>query len=69
MKEYITVSGDTWDLISHKAYGSSSYVGELLKANPDYITTVQFQGGIKIFLPEIANTISNSLPPWKRGIV
>lgn len=68
MKEYMTISGDTWDLISYNAYGNYKQVGALLKANPDYASTVIFKGGVKLKVPEEEISVSSNLPPWKRGI-
>ena len=34
VKVYKTVSGDTWDLISYKLYGSEQYFHQLMRANP-----------------------------------
>ena len=68
MKKYMTVSGDTWDYISFKEYGSYKQMDKMLEANPDYIETVIFKGGIELNLPDVKEEISSSLPPWKRGV-
>lgn len=63
---YITVQGDTWDVIALKVYGSEKYIGEMLKANPRYINTMFFSSGVEIICPDVENVITEDLPPWKR---
>lgn len=64
---YTTVSGDTWDIISNKNYGSTKYIKELIRANLNYINTVIFSAGIQISIPviEIKDTPLEK-PPWRR---
>lgn len=68
MKKYITVSGDTWDLISFKHFGDHKHMGNLFEVNPDYISVLIFSGGHEINIPEVVQETSLSLPPWKRGV-
>lgn len=68
MKEYVTTSGDTWDLISYNVYGNYNQVGPLLKANPKHASTVIFSGGIILKIPQEEISKSSKLPPWKRGM-
>ncbi len=69
MRNYTTVSGDTFDLIAHREMGSVFRIRELMEANPNHIDKVVFSGGITIKIPEIApsqgSTIEN-IPPWRR---
>lgn len=62
-----TVQGDTWDILSVRAYGSTEFMDELIGANPDYRKVVIFPAGVEIAVPAIdtAQTVQN-LPPWKR---
>lgn len=68
MKKYITVSGDTWDLISFKNYGDYNHIGILLQENKNYMETFMFKGGCEINIPEDIPSPSTNLPPWKRGL-
>lgn len=65
-EEYLTVLGDTWDLISYKVYGTEYNLIDLMKANPEHLRTVVFSAGVRIICPDIEDDVSN-LPPWKRG--
>lgn len=63
----VTVQGDTWDILSRRAYGSEKYVAELLLANPSHRRTVIFPAGVELKVPEINTTETPSvLPPWKK---
>ena len=70
VKVYKTVSGDTWDLISYKLYGSEQYFLQLMRANLNLLSIAVFDSNIPIIVPEItpiASAIETSkLPPWKR---
>ncbi|TYS66374.1 phage tail protein [Bacillus infantis] len=68
MKNYVTNSGDTWDLISFHLYGDERRVNELIDANLDHVETLVFSSGIRLSVPDIPQeSINDSLPPWKRG--
>lgn len=69
VKVYRTVSGDTWDLISHKVYGSEGYFHDLIRSNLRLIDIAVFDANIPVIIPEISEESDNdtSLPPWKRG--
>ncbi len=66
MTTYKTISGDTWDLISYKCYGTEKNSSKLMKANPKYIDIVIFSGNVELNVPKIDESISNDLPPWKK---
>lgn len=67
MKSCVTIQGDKWDSIALRAYGSTSYIGDLMEANASLAGTYIFPAGVKIVLPELAETKgSEKLPPWKR---
>lgn len=70
VKVYRTVSGDTWDLISYKVYGSEGYFHDLIRSNLRLIDIAVFDANIPVIIPEIADEENDSderLPPWKRG--
>lgn len=67
-RTYTTISGDTWDVISHKLFESGSHAIDLIKANRQHRRTIFFQAGTVLNVPEIDTAVEdNSLPPWKRG--
>ena len=70
VKIYKTVSGDTWDLISYKLYGSELYFHQLMRANINLLSIAVFDSNIPIIVPEIDvsnnNVDKSKLPPWKR---
>ena len=65
---YTTIQGDTWDIVAYKVYGNEMYMDTLMKANLEYKDIFIFPAGIVLSLPEIDLQVSESLPPWKRGI-
>lgn len=67
MTNYTTQQGDTWDLISYRAYGSEFYTDELFKANLSHSDIAVFSAGIIIRIPEIIVEAPVSVPPWERG--
>ena len=70
VKVYKTVSGDTWDLISYKLYGSELYFHQLMRANLNLLSIAVFDSNVPIIVPEIDvsnnNVDKSKLPPWKR---
>ena len=66
---YNTISGDTWDGISHKALGSAEHVGEFIAVNPEYASMVIFPAGVTLKMPTLSGSEpSDNLPPWRRGV-
>lgn len=68
MTTYTTSSGDMWDSISFKVYGTSDYAGKLMAYNSDYVDQYVFQAGIELRVPDIEGTeeLLDMLPPWRR---
>lgn len=71
VKVYRTKSGDTWDLISYKLFGTEGYYAELIRANLKLIDYVVFPSNIPIIVPIVdlsENDLeeNESIPPWKR---
>ena len=65
MTTYSTISGDTWDLICYKVYGTEWAMDTVMNANAHLIDTAIFNAGTVIQLPEIDSTVLNDdLPPW-----
>lgn len=61
---YTTVSGDMWDKIAHKIYGTEKVFPILIEANIEYCQTVVFPAGIVLKLPVIDSTELAVRPPW-----
>ena len=69
MRTYITVQGDTWDLIAYRMYkklGAENLMDILLENNEAHIDTLIFPANIKLNIPDIAEPVIENLPPWKR---
>jgi len=77
--EYITKSGDRWDIIATKAYGDplgydtdnqESYIDKIIAANPATIISPILEPGTRILIPILDSAEieidSELLPPWKR---
>ena len=63
--EYITISGDVWDWIAYKLYGSESYVTYLMSANQDKLEYFVFPAGIVLNVPELPEVDTDMLPDWR----
>lgn len=64
-----TVSGDTWDVLSKRAYGSEEYMHILIRANITHRKTVIFPAGVVLSVPEVDTSVAvydESMPIWKR---
>ena len=70
VRVYRTQSGDTWDLISYRVYGTEGYFHDLVRANLNLIDIAIFDANIPIILPEFVDEEIKKnyekLPPWKR---
>lgn len=62
---YTTKSGDTWDVIAKRVYGSEYYADILMEANRNYIDTFVFNAGEILETPALKKEKSGHLPPWK----
>lgn len=66
-RTYITIQGDTWDLISQKEYGSDKHTHILLDNNRGLVETIVFYAGVEIVIPDLeVQTVNTSIPPWRR---
>lgn len=52
MREYETISGDTWDIVAWKIYGNELYADRLMEANADYLDYMIFPANIKLKIPD-----------------
>lgn len=65
--EYITRSGDTYDLLAIAAYNDEKMASCLIKANPQHMKTLVFEGGVKLKIPVLEKAkLPSTLPPWRR---
>ena len=69
MPNYVTVEGDTFDMLALRFYGQEKLASVIIQANPDYCDTLIFEAGISLVIPEVAEaTLPESLPPWRRNV-
>ena len=66
MKEYITQTGDQWDMIAKRIYGNELRADILMENNLHLLDIQTFDAGVTICCPEIKNTTKMELPPWRR---
>ena len=60
-----TKSGENFDSICYKQYGSSKYLPDLMSANPQHLETFIFPAGIELTVPEIeVEKAKTNLPSW-----
>ena len=67
--EYMTESGDVWDLISWRVYRDEAFISQLINANPDKRHIVKFNGNVIMKIPDMPEAVPYSainMPPWKR---
>lgn len=64
--EYITMQGDTFDILSLDAYDDEFKAHIIIQANPEYADVLIFDEGIKLKIPVIEDESIETLPPWKR---
>jgi len=65
-KTYTTVQGDMWDSIAYSQLGDVAYTDDLMNANRAHLSYYTFPAGIVLTLPDVVETVSDSLPPWKK---
>ncbi len=52
MRQYETVSGDTFDVVAHKIWGDARRAGELMQANFAALEYMIFPAGVILQVPE-----------------
>ena len=69
MPNYVTVEGDTFDMLALTFYNQEKLASVIIQANPDYCDTLIFEAGIPLVIPDVAEvTLPESLPPWRRNV-
>ncbi|MDR2648753.1 MAG: tail protein X [Clostridiales bacterium] len=66
MKAYTTISGDVWDVIAKKVYGSELLADLLMANNFDLLDILVFPSGMTINIPDKPPDADMDLPPWRR---
>ena len=67
MKVYTAKTGDMWDSIALKLYGSEKKSTEIMAVNPRLVDIIVFSGGEKVNLPDnIKVAEPETLAPWRR---
>jgi len=63
----IAEAGDTFDSLALAAYNEETMATYIIRANPDLVDVLVFEGGeaIKIPILEAVET-PDTLPPWRR---
>ena len=61
-----TKSGDCWDSIAKRVYGSEAYAHILQAANFKHRFVSRFSHGVTLEAPEAEPPAALNLPPWKR---
>ena len=62
---YVTKSGDHWDMIAKKVYGSEKYADWLMQNNMEHLDVFRFDAGTELETPDMPNSVSAALPPWR----
>lgn len=65
LKRYTTRQGDMWDSIAFDQMGSELQMSRLIEVNPEHRAVVVFSAGIELVIPDVAETATTNLPPWK----
>lgn len=63
---YMTVDGDTFDMIALDFYNDEFKAHLIIQANPSYARTITFKAGVILKVPIIEEDRPSTLPPWKR---
>ena len=66
-RDYITRSGDAYDMLAIAFYDDEKKASYILQANPKYMGTIIFDAEIHLKIPILDITeVPESLPPWRR---
>ncbi len=68
LNEYITNSGDTFDIIAKELLGSEKLAPEIIKKNPGYCDVIIFSAGTKLVIPNEENNTTETrtnAPVWR----
>ncbi len=66
-QEYVTQEGDAYDALAIDFYEDEILASHIIQANPQYMETLIFEAGIKLWIPVLENMERPAtLPPWRR---
>ena len=66
-KIHITAQGDTFDALALAYYNNEKMSSSLIQANLNYCSTLIFEAGVSLTIPEVSTvTLPETLPPWRR---
>lgn len=66
-KMHITVEGDTFDGLALLYYNDEKMASAIIQANLDHCTTLIFEAGVSLVIPDVSTvTQPSTLPPWRR---
>ena len=66
-KTHITAEGDTFDALALRYYNDEKLASTIIQANPDHCSTLIFDAGVSLVIPEVSSvTYPETLPPWRR---
>lgn len=68
MWEYITKSGDTWDIIAKEVYGDEMHLSFLMKNNSDLLNYFMFPSGVAVKVYELLeeeDREEEDFPDWR----
>ena len=64
---HITAEGDTFDALALSYYDDEKLASTIIQANPDHCSTLIFEAGVSLTIPDITSVIyPETLPPWRR---
>ncbi len=66
MRIYITVQGDTWDMIAKNVYGNEKKMDRLMSSNPGLLDYLIFPAGVKVSVPDLDTESQADMPIWRR---
>ena len=67
MRTYTTQAGDMWDAVAHKVYGDETRMGDLIEANPEYLSVTVFDAGRVLRVPLLEERAAREgIPPWRK---
>ena len=67
MATAITKMAETYDMISHRLFGSGAYTADIIAMNFRYRLVSRFPAGVTVQVPDVVTKKSNvNLPPWKQ---
>lgn len=64
--QYVTMQGDTFDMLALDVYNDEAKASLIIQANPQYADVLIFDAGVVLTIPLITAQAAITLPPWMR---